>query len=118
MQASALHKLTIVEALDSEYLLGASIRDPASFAPWRAFLAVLYGLPLDDGAARDLYTRCTGRVAPPRGPLAGRMAGVWPEGRQEFHHGTGCRLSGAVPRLAAISQPWRDGRYPDRRHGS
>lgn len=47
MQASALHKLTIVEALDSEYLLGASIRDPASFAPWRAFLAVLYGLPLD-----------------------------------------------------------------------
>jgi hypothetical protein len=67
MQASSLHKLTIIEALDSEYLLGASIRDAASFAPWKPFLAALYGLPLDSAAA-TLYAQCTARVAPPRGP--------------------------------------------------
>jgi hypothetical protein len=83
MQASSLHKLTIVEALDSEYLLGASIRDPASFAPWKAFLAVLYGLSLDSAAAA-LYTQCTARVAPPRGPSRAAWLGCGRRGGKSF----------------------------------
>jgi hypothetical protein len=65
---SALHDVTILEALDSEHLLGASIKDSASFAPWRAFLAALYGLPLEKGPSRELYAQCTARAVPPSGP--------------------------------------------------
>jgi hypothetical protein len=42
----------------------AAIKDPVSFAPWKAFLAAAFGLPLADDELK-LYRECTGRTAPP-----------------------------------------------------
>ena len=39
--------MNIIEALDDPNLLGASIRDPDSWKPWRALLAAAFGLPLE-----------------------------------------------------------------------
>jgi hypothetical protein len=39
--------MNILEALDDRNLLGASIRDPDSWKPWRALLAAAFGLPLE-----------------------------------------------------------------------
>jgi hypothetical protein len=38
--------MNILQALDDRHLLGAAIRDPASWAPWRALLASIFGLLL------------------------------------------------------------------------
>jgi hypothetical protein len=57
--------MSILQALDDRHLLGASIRNPGTFRPWRAFMAA-FGLPLDDYGL-DLFRRCTGRTAPPAG---------------------------------------------------
>jgi hypothetical protein len=55
---------TILRAMDDERLWRRWFRDPATWAPWRAFLAVLFGLPLDE-AGLALYRECTGRTLPP-----------------------------------------------------
>jgi hypothetical protein len=39
--------MNIIGAIDDENLLGLSIKDPVSFAPWKALLASAFGLPLD-----------------------------------------------------------------------
>jgi hypothetical protein len=54
--------MNIVEALDDPNLLGASIRDPDSWRPWRALLASAFGLPLDPYQV-ELFRHCTGRRA-------------------------------------------------------
>ena len=61
--------MNILEALDDPNLLGASIRDPDSWRPWRALLAASFGLPLSLGELA-LYRRCTGRRVPPGAPAA------------------------------------------------
>jgi hypothetical protein len=38
--------MDILAALDDRNLLGASIREPDSWKPWRALLAAAFGLPL------------------------------------------------------------------------
>jgi hypothetical protein len=69
---------TILEALDDRRLLKTLFG--ASWAPWRAFLAAVYGLPMSD-AERALFVQCTGRQTPPTAPvkeatvIAGRRAG-------------------------------------------
>src|SRR5450631_1343689 len=55
----ALAGLTILDAIDAPNLLGAAIRDPESWKPWRAFLAAIFGLPLDEYGL-DLFRACTG----------------------------------------------------------
>jgi hypothetical protein len=57
--------MNIIGAIDDENLLGGSIKDPVSFAPWRALMAAAFGLPLDAGQLK-LYRECTGRTSPPR----------------------------------------------------
>jgi hypothetical protein len=54
--------------LDDFNLLGASIRDPDSWKPWRALLAAAFGLSLDQDQLA-LYRACTGRTVP-RAPVA------------------------------------------------
>jgi hypothetical protein len=56
--------MNIIEAIDDPHLLGASIRDPATYRPWRALFAAALGLPLDDYGA-DLFRQCTGRTELP-----------------------------------------------------
>jgi hypothetical protein len=61
--------MNIIEALDDRNLLGASIRDPDSWKPWRALLAAAFGLPLSSDELA-LYRACTGRRVPPGAPAA------------------------------------------------
>jgi hypothetical protein len=61
--------MDILAALDDRNLLGASIRDPDSWKPWRALLAAAFGLPLDPYHA-ELFRQCTGRAVPPAAPAA------------------------------------------------
>jgi hypothetical protein len=53
--------MDILAAIDDRNLLGASIRDPDSWKPWRALLAAAFG-----------YRACTGRTAPLRGLVEGQ----------------------------------------------
>ncbi len=59
---------TIMEAMDHEALFGPHFKG-ASWAPWRAFLAALFGLPMDDAARRSTASTLAGRR--PRQRLSG-----------------------------------------------
>jgi hypothetical protein len=71
--------MNILGAIDDPLLFGQHFRGD-SWAPWRAFLAALFGLGLSDNQA-SIYRECTGRAESPRGPLneawliCGRRAG-------------------------------------------
>jgi hypothetical protein len=62
--------MNIIEALDDPNLLGASIRDAESWRPWRALLAAVFGLPLENPYQAELFRQCTGRRVPPSAPAA------------------------------------------------
>jgi hypothetical protein len=72
--------MDILSAIDDQNLLGASVKDQVSFAPWKALLAAAFGLPLDADQLK-LYRECTGRSCPPSSQFksvficAGRRAG-------------------------------------------
>jgi hypothetical protein len=55
-------RITILEAMDEPRLWGGWFRNPASWAPWRAFLGAVFDLPLSEDA-RALFHACTGRAA-------------------------------------------------------
>jgi hypothetical protein len=61
--------MNILAALDDRNLLGASIRDPDSWKPWKGLLAAAFGLPLSSDELA-LYRGCTGRAVPPGAPAA------------------------------------------------
>ena len=72
--------MNILEAID-DGLFGAHLRKP-SWAPWRAALGAMFGLPLAQAqSGLELYRSCTGRQAPPKGPcseawlICGRRSG-------------------------------------------
>ncbi|MFN8543244.1 MAG: hypothetical protein U0807_03450 [Candidatus Binatia bacterium] len=94
---------SILDMMTDRALLGSVFGD-ASWAPWRAFAASVYGLPLDpEGAA--LYRQATARTAPPTEP-ARSIRALRPALGQE-HRGRAARgLRGGVPALPAV--PWRD----------
>ena len=53
--------LTILDAMDDENLFAPHFDNAASWVAWRAFLAVLFGYPLDEPQRRELFRQCTGR---------------------------------------------------------
>jgi hypothetical protein len=53
--------VTILNALDDRRLFASALRDKATWAAWRAFLAALFGLLMSEAEA-DLYRQCTGRT--------------------------------------------------------
>jgi hypothetical protein len=59
--------VNIIEALDDQKLLGAAVKDPATFFAWRALLKGLFGLPDDEA---ELFRACTGRADPPTAAFA------------------------------------------------
>jgi hypothetical protein len=59
--------VNILQALDDASLFRGMF-DERSWRPWRAFLAALFGLPLDDDALA-LFRHHTGRTAPPAKPF-------------------------------------------------
>ena len=58
--------MNILDACDHEQIWRPWFRDPVTWAAWRTFLAVLFGLPMDE-AGLALFRQCTGRTAPPAG---------------------------------------------------
>jgi hypothetical protein len=61
--------MNILAAIDDPNLLGAAIRDPDSWKPWRSLLSAAFGLPLSEDQLA-LYRVCTARRVPPSGPAA------------------------------------------------
>jgi hypothetical protein len=58
--------VNILDALRDKRLFASAIRDKKTWGAWRAFLAVMFGLPLSADA--ELYRQCTGRAElPPPG---------------------------------------------------
>lgn len=55
--------LSIIQALDHPALFAPHFKGE-TWGPWRAFLAALFALPMDD-AALEMYRRHTGRTEPP-----------------------------------------------------
>ena len=60
--------MNIIQALDDPRLFAPHFRG-GSWTAWRAFLAALFALPMDD-AALDLYRICTGRDVAPAAPFS------------------------------------------------
>ena len=52
--------LTILDAMDDENLFAPHFDNAETWVAWRAFLAVLFGLALDE-SQRELFRQCTGR---------------------------------------------------------
>jgi hypothetical protein len=61
--------MDILSAIDDQNLLGLSIKDQVSFAPWKALMAAAFGLSLDPEQL-EIYRSCTGRRVPPSEPAA------------------------------------------------
>jgi hypothetical protein len=55
--------ISILDAMDDEHLFGQHFTDADSWKGWCTFLAVLFGLPLDD-EQQLLFRQCTGRSEP------------------------------------------------------
>ena len=62
-------KPTILEALADEALFAPHFQPAESWAAWRAFLAALFALPMDDDALA-VYRASTGRETPPTEPAS------------------------------------------------
>lgn len=62
-----LPAVSILDAMDDPALFRAHFRDREAWTAWRAFLAALFGLPMDT-AMLETYRACTGRQEPPREP--------------------------------------------------
>jgi hypothetical protein len=56
--------MNIVEAISDPRVFGPAFRDAKSWVAWRAFLAALFGLPMDE-AQRGIFSECTSRADAP-----------------------------------------------------
>jgi hypothetical protein len=57
---------SILDAMSNPRIWGAWFKDPVTWAPWRAFLAAMFGLPMSD-TDLEVFKQCTGRQAVPEG---------------------------------------------------
>lgn len=89
----------IIEALDNKDLLGAFLRTPATYGPWRTFFKAVYGFEMTE-EERKLAEGCTGRTLWPAGSFSEVYAVVGRRGGK----------SSAAALMAvweAISRPWQ-----------
>jgi hypothetical protein len=56
-------QISILDAMDANQLWAGWFRRPKTWAPWRTFLSVVFGLPLDAEQLK-LFHECTGRLSP------------------------------------------------------
>jgi hypothetical protein len=75
--------MNILQAVDDPNLFAPWFRDPSTWAAWRAFLAALFGLPMD-AAQLATYRECTGRTDAPTEPAAEAWAVVGRRGGKSF----------------------------------
>jgi hypothetical protein len=60
--------MNILQAISDPQVFGPAFADKRSWAAWRAFLAALFALPMDDDQLAN-YRECTGRNEPPSQPV-------------------------------------------------
>lgn len=75
--------VTILDAADDPHLFARWFRDRDTWAAWRAFLAALFGLPMDDGML-DTYRGCTGRSEAPGAPFTEAWLVIGRRGGKSF----------------------------------
>jgi hypothetical protein len=61
--------MSLLEAVADSQLFAPWFRDPETWAAWRAFIAALFALPMDE-AQLATYRACTGRSRAPREPFS------------------------------------------------
>src|SRR5262245_18268281 len=72
--------MTLLEAMADKNLFAPRFKDPTTWAPWRAFVAALFALPMT-AEQQLIFKECTGRKTPPTQPateawlICGRRAG-------------------------------------------
>jgi hypothetical protein len=93
--------VNIIEALDDPKLLGAAIKDPATFFAWRTLLKGMFGLQLDDAEA-ELFRACTGRAELPTAAFAILWLVCGRRGGKSF-------VMALVAVFFAIFKDWRGG---------
>jgi hypothetical protein len=75
--------VNIIEALDHPDAFAPLLRDPSTWMAWRAFLAALFALPMDDDQL-TVYRGCTGRTNPPLTPASEAWLCIGRRGGKSF----------------------------------
>lgn len=75
--------VSILDAIDDANLFGPWFKDRATWAAWRAFLCVLFGLPMTPEQLAT-YQHCTGRKTPPAAPFTEAWVPVGRRGGKSF----------------------------------
>jgi hypothetical protein len=58
--------ISILDAMEDDQLFGTHFHDTESWEAWKAFLASLFGLPMDEDQL-CIFRECTNRQQPPEG---------------------------------------------------
>jgi hypothetical protein len=83
MQSGIGCHVGILQALDDPAVFRPLLKDPETWDSWRAFLAALFALPMDDEQL-DIYRRHTGRQEPPTTPAAAAWLVIGRRGGKSF----------------------------------
>jgi len=75
--------MNILQAIDDAAVFRPLLRDPETWAAWRAFLAALFALPMDDDQLAT-YQSCTGRIEPPTSPATEAWLVIGRRGGKSF----------------------------------
>ena len=97
--------ISILDAMEDDQLFGTHFHDTESWEAWKAFLASLFGLPMDEDQL-CIFRECTNRQQPPEGGtteahlVCGRRGGKILH--TSDHRSIPCRVHG----LETVSCPW------------
>ena len=75
--------MTILDAIADPHLFGPWFKDRGTWRAWMAFLATLFGLPMD-ASDRRIFRQCTGRARRPRKALTEAWLVVGRRGGKSF----------------------------------
>ena len=90
---------TILAAMDDDRLWSPWFKDRATWQPWRAFLAALFGLPLSEPDLA-VFRAATGRTAPPAGGFTEAWLAVGRRGGKSM-------ILALIAAYLAVFRDWR-----------
>jgi hypothetical protein len=92
-------QISILDAIDSPEIWAGWFKHPQTWAPWRTFLSVLFGLPMN-AADLALYRQCTGREHPPAGGFTEAWLVIGRRGGKSF-------VLALIACFLAVFRDWR-----------
>jgi hypothetical protein len=98
---------TILAAMDDDRLWSPWFKDRATWQPWRAFLAALFGLPLSEPDLA-VFRAATGRTAPPAGGFTEAWLAVGRRGGKSM-------ILALIAAYLAVFRDWRSFLAPGER---